>query len=387
MLYSSPNPDHPPLFKAVGCICIANHRVLLLERGPKRSYPYHWGLPSGKLDAGETPTRAMVRELYEETGILVSAHNLTSLGEFHIVNAEMSFLYSLFSLSLASEPLVRLAQEHTSFAWFTPDESLELDLVPDLADCFNEAGLLPNYQGSQLDLFPTLRKAPGLDFGNLESSIRERAGKLQQAVARPGRPFWIGFGPPGAGKTTAFRAMQARAPSFALVVDTEPLRKESRLAAYLQRIFFDGDHSYFFKFQVDALAVRFRSMVTVPPHSLLDESIYSNHAYTRALRRLGWISSFEYQTAFQLYQCFHDLLPRRLRILHFTASTTTLMSRISGRARAHEQFYSTEYVDCLREAFADLAREIRSDHQVVDINTDLLSTDHIVTAYGPPANG
>ncbi|HIJ84104.1 MAG TPA: (deoxy)nucleoside triphosphate pyrophosphohydrolase, partial [Magnetococcales bacterium] len=46
-------------------------RTLLSQRRPGDSFPLHWEFPGGKLQPGETPEVALVRELQEELGITV----------------------------------------------------------------------------------------------------------------------------------------------------------------------------------------------------------------------------------------------------------------------------------------------------------------------------
>ncbi len=54
--------------RAVG-ILIENDRVALIER--HRSGRHYFTFPGGGVDAGETPERAVVREMEEETGLRV----------------------------------------------------------------------------------------------------------------------------------------------------------------------------------------------------------------------------------------------------------------------------------------------------------------------------
>jgi len=59
-------------------------RVLMQERDGRAASPYQWQFPGGGLEPGETARDAAVRELEEETGLVVDPDELTDLGVFHV---------------------------------------------------------------------------------------------------------------------------------------------------------------------------------------------------------------------------------------------------------------------------------------------------------------
>jgi len=61
------------LLLVMACALIdADGRVLLAKRPPGRPLAGLWEFPGGKVEAGETPEAALIRELEEELGIEVS---------------------------------------------------------------------------------------------------------------------------------------------------------------------------------------------------------------------------------------------------------------------------------------------------------------------------
>ena len=67
-------------------------RVLLQQRPPGRQMAGLWEFPGGKIDQGETPEAALIRELGEELGIRVEVASLmptafasAPLGERHLL--------------------------------------------------------------------------------------------------------------------------------------------------------------------------------------------------------------------------------------------------------------------------------------------------------------
>lgn len=69
-----------PLLIVVACALIdSDNRVLLAERPVGKSLAGLWEFPGGKIEQGETPELALIRELYEELAITVKEECLSPL--------------------------------------------------------------------------------------------------------------------------------------------------------------------------------------------------------------------------------------------------------------------------------------------------------------------
>jgi 8-oxo-dGTP diphosphatase len=69
-------PDAPRL--AVGAVVVDRGRVLLVRRG-REPLKDQWSLPGGVLELGESLTEGLVREVREETGLIVEPIELVEL--------------------------------------------------------------------------------------------------------------------------------------------------------------------------------------------------------------------------------------------------------------------------------------------------------------------
>jgi 8-oxo-dGTP diphosphatase len=54
---------------AAAALIDADNRVLIAQRPPGKSMAGLWEFPGGKVNEGETPEAALIRELHEELGI------------------------------------------------------------------------------------------------------------------------------------------------------------------------------------------------------------------------------------------------------------------------------------------------------------------------------
>lgn len=84
--------NRPLLLVAAAALTDKDRRVLIAQRPPGKSMAGLWEFPGGKVNPGETPEAALVRELREELGIEVCETCLAPLtfashgyADFHLL--------------------------------------------------------------------------------------------------------------------------------------------------------------------------------------------------------------------------------------------------------------------------------------------------------------
>jgi 8-oxo-dGTP diphosphatase len=117
-------PAAPSLLLVVACALIDGDGNILLARRPEgKKMAGLWEFPGGKMDPGELPEAALVRELKEELGIEVSAKNLApfvfashAYEKFHLLMP----VYLCRKWSGKPKP-----REGQALAWVAPDKLVE----------------------------------------------------------------------------------------------------------------------------------------------------------------------------------------------------------------------------------------------------------------------
>nr|WP_195759820.1 (deoxy)nucleoside triphosphate pyrophosphohydrolase [Paracoccus sp. S-4012] len=117
----------------------ADGRVLLAQRPEGKSLAGLWEFPGGKVESGETPEGALIRELHEELGIETWASCLAPLTFASHAYESFHLLMPLFACRRWQGQL--RAHEHQALAWVRardlaayPMPPADLPLIPILRD-------------------------------------------------------------------------------------------------------------------------------------------------------------------------------------------------------------------------------------------------------------
>ena len=117
------------LFAFAACALIdSDGRVLLARRPEGKRMAGLWEFPGGKLDPGETPEAALIRELKEELGIDVSA---ACLAPFAFASHAYDRFHLLMPLFLCRRwKGIPRAKEGQTLSWVRPDKLTDYPMPP-----------------------------------------------------------------------------------------------------------------------------------------------------------------------------------------------------------------------------------------------------------------
>lgn len=138
--------DEPELQPALPVVLVAavalvdvDGRVLLAQRPEGKKMAGLWEFPGGKVEPGETPEQALIRELREELAIDTARSCLAPLAFASHGYDDFHLLMPLFACRVwRGQPQAR---EHTKLAWVRPERlgdypmpPADLPLIPMLRD-------------------------------------------------------------------------------------------------------------------------------------------------------------------------------------------------------------------------------------------------------------
>lgn len=92
------------------------NKYLLLERSDHPTLFNDADLPGGVIEPGESPTKALVREVQEEIGIEMppsAMHQVYEGADY----SERGTVYHLFTATLPERPAIAMSWEHAGYEW------------------------------------------------------------------------------------------------------------------------------------------------------------------------------------------------------------------------------------------------------------------------------
>ena len=125
-----------------GIVAVREGRVLLTRQYRFLIDDYSWEIPGGRVDAGETPEVAAVRECVEETGVKCS--DLTPLVTYYPGLDNFDNRTTLFHSSKIETvaPFVANEAEVVEILWMDVDACLDMIFRGEILDALTVAGLL-----------------------------------------------------------------------------------------------------------------------------------------------------------------------------------------------------------------------------------------------------
>lgn len=111
--------------KVVAAIIVDHGRIFATQRG-YGEFKDGWEFPGGKIEAGETPEEALVREIKEELDTEIKVGKLLDTVEYDYPTFHLSM--DCFVCSVKSGDLV--LKEHEAAKWLTKDTLDSVDWLP-----------------------------------------------------------------------------------------------------------------------------------------------------------------------------------------------------------------------------------------------------------------
>lgn len=111
--------------KVVAAIIVDKNKILATQRG-YGDFKGGWEFPGGKIEPGEIPQEALMREIKEELDIEIQVGELIDTIEYDYPNFHLSM--DCFWAEIASGDLI--LKEHAAAKWLTKDELDSIEWLP-----------------------------------------------------------------------------------------------------------------------------------------------------------------------------------------------------------------------------------------------------------------
>lgn len=117
----------------------SQNKILLLQVNPHKSIndsvANYWDIPGGRKKIGDNIIDTLIKEVMEETGMVISKDNLSKnlgyyLSNIRIPNKEdtqksYGLIINVYQVQLQDYTIITLSDEHINYKWFEIDEAIE----------------------------------------------------------------------------------------------------------------------------------------------------------------------------------------------------------------------------------------------------------------------
>lgn len=129
MTNTAPLKSAPPLLAVAAAILVNTEgEILLAQRPAGKAMAGLWEFPGGKIETGETPEAALVREMAEELGITITLDNLTPFTFASHSYENIHLLMPLYLCRLWNG--TPIPQEGQELAWVHPENLGDYPMPP-----------------------------------------------------------------------------------------------------------------------------------------------------------------------------------------------------------------------------------------------------------------
>ncbi len=118
----------PTVLVVAAALIDTDGRVLIAQRPEGKAFAGLWEFPGGKIEPGERPEQALIRELREELGIEVSAACLAPFVFTSHAYDSFHLLMPLYLLRRWSGTVQR--REHAALKWVKPNQLSDYPMPP-----------------------------------------------------------------------------------------------------------------------------------------------------------------------------------------------------------------------------------------------------------------
>lgn len=110
----------------VAAVIRENGRYLVTQRTPDDSYPLAWEFPGGKINPGESPEEALVRECKEELGCEIEVLRIKEVMFYSYPNMDVLLLFYNCQIRKGKPRILGVHQ----ISWQLPEELKPEEFLP-----------------------------------------------------------------------------------------------------------------------------------------------------------------------------------------------------------------------------------------------------------------